>query len=83
MIGDLTMNIQYLNNEPVIVFCDRYYRSTEKSRDAVTQIESANKILARPCITFGKGRESHAVARGIIDEAELTLLGHLIVPVLR
>lgn len=77
------MHIQYLNNEPVIVFCNRYYRSTEKSRDAVTQIESANKILARPRVIFENGRDSHVAARGIIDNAELTLLGHLIVPVLR
>ena len=77
------MNIQYLNNEPVIVFRDRYYRSTEKSRDAVTQIESANRLLARPRVIFENGRDSHVAAKGIIANADLTLLGHLIVPVLR
>ncbi len=77
------MKIEYINNEKAISYSGRYYRCTGKSRDAVTQIESARAILARPNVVWDNGRRSHNSAQAVLERAELALLEHLMLVVTR
>ncbi|KAB1444175.1 hypothetical protein [Bordetella bronchiseptica] len=73
------MQTTYIGQEKVIVRGARYFRITERSADAATEAEWADKVLAAPAVTYQNGRNSHEVAGEVLDRAEDALIGYLLV----
>lgn len=73
------MQTTYIGQEKVIVRGARYFRMTERSADAATEAEWADKVLAAPAVTYQNGRNSHEVAGEVLERAEDALIGHLLV----
>ncbi len=70
------MQTTYIGQEKFIVRNGQHFRATEASRDAATQAEWAESILAAPAVIWQNGRNSHEVAGEILERAEDVLLDH-------
>jgi hypothetical protein len=68
----------FIGQDKVIVFGGRYFRNTERARDAACQAEWARGVLANPSVTYQNGRESHEVASEVLEKAEDTLIGYMV-----
>lgn len=73
------MQTTYIGQTKFIVRGARHFRITERSADAATEAEWADKVLSAPAVTYLNGRNSHEVAGEVLDSAEDALIDYLVV----
>jgi hypothetical protein len=73
------MQTTYIGQTKLIVRGARLFRITERSAEAATNAEWADKVLAAPAVTYPNGRNSHEVAGELLDRAEDDLLDFMVV----
>ncbi len=61
----------------VLEYNGRTFRSCPASRQCISDLVWASKVLAAPAVTFPNGRDSHEVAGEVIDKAEDALINYL------
>ena len=73
------MQTTYIGQDKFIVRGARCFRMAERSADAATEAEWADKILAAPAVVFPNGRNSHETAGEVLERAEDILIEYLVI----